>query len=241
MAAQFEFHHKGYCDICEADVEFVATQRWFRDHLLCPQCLSVPRERALMNVLRRYYAKYRSLKIHESSPGGRGVSARLSRECRKYSRSFFFADTPLGETNSTFNARCENLESLTFGEGVFDLFITQDVLEHVPDPTAAFREISRVLKPGGAHVFTVPLVNKCEPSAARVQRDENGALIYLKEAQYHGCPIDERGSLVTRDWGFDIVKFIHEACGMATHMITIDDIDRGIRAEYIEVLVSIKS
>jgi predicted SAM-dependent methyltransferase len=236
-----KFSHRGYCDICETDVVFQAKFDWFRDHLLCSNCGSLPRERALMNVLRRYYKKYRSMKIHETSPGDRGVSARLSRECRKYSRSFFFPDTPLGETDPTFKARCENLESLTFDDGAFDLFITQDVLEHVLDPAAAFREISRILKPGGAHVFTVPLVNKCKPSSARVRRDENGVLQHLKEPQYHGCPIDERGSLVTMDWGFDIVQLIREACGMATHMITIDDIDRGIRAEYIEVLVSVKS
>ena len=49
--------------------------------------------------------------------------------------------------------RCENLEELTFDDNTFDLVITQDVLEHVLNPGKAFKEICRVLKPGGAHKF----------------------------------------------------------------------------------------
>ena len=50
--------------------------------------------------------------------------------------------------------RCENLENLTFSDNTFDIFITQDVFEHIFDPITASKEIMRVLKPGGSHVFT---------------------------------------------------------------------------------------
>ena len=179
-------------------------------------------------------------KLHESSPGGRGVSARLSRECRKYTYSHFFPDTTPGEINRVHKARCENLEALTFADATFDLFITQDVMEHVLDPKAAFREIARVLRPGGAHVFTVPLVRKNEPSRARAKRGADGAVELLMEAQYHGNPVDSKGSLVTMDWGYDIVDTIWEATGMPSQIIITDDIDRGIRAEFIDVIVSFK-
>jgi SAM-dependent methyltransferase len=46
----------------------------------------------------------------------------------------------------------------------FDLYLTQDVFEHLFDPAAAFREIARTLRTGGAHVFTTPLVRKNEPT-----------------------------------------------------------------------------
>ena len=39
---KFEFRHKGYCDICERSVEFRATETWFRNHLVCPVCQSIP-------------------------------------------------------------------------------------------------------------------------------------------------------------------------------------------------------
>lgn len=240
MTAPFEFRHAGYCDICEASVEFIARQRWFRDHLICPRCHSVPRERALMQVLKRYYPAYQKLTIHESSPGGRGVSTRLARECRKYSSSFYFPDKPLGSFDPKYGASCQSLEEMTYDDASFDLIITQDVMEHVMDPAAAFREIARVLKPGGAHVFTVPLVRKNEASRPRARRKEDGSVEYLLEKQFHGNPIDSSGSLVTMDWGYDIVRTIMDVAGMPSQIIYTDDIDRGIRAEFIDVVISFR-
>ena len=49
--------------------------------------------------------------------------------------------------------RCENLENLTFADEVFDIFITKDVFEHILAPDKAYREIWRVLKPGGVHIL----------------------------------------------------------------------------------------
>lgn len=240
MAKKYVFSHPGFCDICEAEVVFGAELRWFRDHLICPSCHSVPRERALMSVLKRYVPDYRRKRIHESSPGDRGVSARLAKECPGYSFSHFFPDTPLGKVNRHFKARCESLEALTFADGAFDLFITQDVMEHVFHPEAALREIARVLRPGGAHIFTVPLVRKTEASRARAVRGKGGAMLHLLEAEFHGNPVDEKGSLVTMDWGYDVIAIVEQASGMMCEIVSIDDIDRGIRAEYIDVIVSTK-
>lgn len=41
-------------------------------------------------------------------------------------------------------------------------------------------------------------------------------------------------------WGYDIVKFIFDACGLFTEMIYIDALNFGIRAEFIEVLITRK-
>jgi len=38
----------------------------------------------------------------------------------------------------------------------FDLVLCTEVLEHVPDPLAALREFSRLLRPGGCMVLTAP-------------------------------------------------------------------------------------
>ena len=50
----------------------------------------------------------------------------------------------------------EDIQALSWDDGTFDLVLTSETLEHVPDPRLALRETRRVLRPGGRHVFTVP-------------------------------------------------------------------------------------
>ena len=45
---------------------------------------------------------------------------------------------------------------LPFADGRFDRVIASEVMEHVPDDTAAYRELARVLRPGGVIAVTVP-------------------------------------------------------------------------------------
>lgn len=49
--------------------------------------------------------------------------------------------------------RSADAEALPFGDAEFDLVIGHAVLHHIPDLDIAFREILRVLKPGGRFVF----------------------------------------------------------------------------------------
>jgi SAM-dependent methyltransferase len=45
---------------------------------------------------------------------------------------------------------------LPFGDESFDLIVCLDVLEHVADDSAALRELTRVTRPGGAMLLSVP-------------------------------------------------------------------------------------
>jgi SAM-dependent methyltransferase len=230
----------GFCPICEQNVEFSSKYEWLRDHFLCLNCGSIPRERALMLTIKTYYPNYKDLNIHESSPGNRGVSVKLENECHNYTSSHYYKNVSIGKKHPISGHRCEDLESLTFSNEEFDLFITQDVMEHIFKPDKAFKEIARVLKPGGAHLFTVPLINKNIRSERWASRGNTGEIFYHHEPEFHGNPVDKNGSLVTIHWGYDIADFILKTSGMCSTIITIDNIEMGIRAEYIEVIVSRK-
>lgn len=128
---------------------------------------------------------------------------------------------------------------MSFRDESVDLHVSQDVMEHVFCPDQAFSEIGRTLKPGGAHVFTVPIINKHSPTRQRAI-SEKGVVKHMESPQYHGNPIDPNGSLVTFDWGYDICQRIFNVSGLFTHVIQIDDLENGIRAEFIDVLVTIK-
>ena len=231
----------GYCPICEKVVTFYSSSKqWFRDHLFCSKCGSIPRERALMKVIKDFYPNFTVLDIHESSPGARGASLKLRKLCKNYTASQYYTHIPFGHVHPKSGYRSENLEQLTFPDNSFDLLITQDVMEHILDPEKAFKEIARVLKPGGAHIFTVPLIRKKDKSERCALRTDKGEIIHLSEPRFHGNPVDKKGALVTMNWGWDIAGFITETAKTPTTIIMIDNIDLGIRAEFIDVLMSTK-
>lgn len=232
------FIQKGYCHCCESETQFKSYHQWLRDHFRCTNCGSIPRQRALLKVLEDKFPDWRHLVIHESSPDIGGASERLRKKCAMYSSSHYFPDQPLGKTINGY--RNENLESLTIEDESIDIFISQDVMEHVYDANQAFSEISRVLRPGGAHIFTVPIINKHKKTKVWATKKADGTPSFLHTPEYHGNPIDPKGSPVTMHWGYDIVSHIREASGMDTEIIHIDDLNLGIRAEYIEVLITTK-
>jgi len=102
----------------------------------------------------------------------------------------------------------EDVMALSYADASFDLVLTSDTLEHVEDPVRALGEIRRVLRPGGRHVFTVPVDPRLETSRSREGRP----------AEYHG-----RGggpfALVTRkadmlahtDFGTDLPEWLDRA------------------------------
>jgi SAM-dependent methyltransferase len=223
----------GYCSICMSETRFVARKEWLRDNYLCERCESIPRQRALVEVLNLMRPNWRSLQIHESSPS----MLFFAQQCRGYTCSFFFEDVPLGTLKD--GNRCENLEALTFPPQSFDIFITQDVLEHVFHPDRALSEIMRVLRPGGLHIFTAPKhkhLLKSEPRAKLV----GGSIVHLQEPNYHGNPIGDGRALATWDYGADFDDLIQLWSGYATSNFTIRDRRRGIDGEYLDVFATLK-
>jgi SAM-dependent methyltransferase len=117
-------------------------------------------------------------------------------------RSEFWDDVPVGM--SVDGVLCEDVRSLTFGDDRFDIVISQDIFEHVPGPEEGFKEIYRVLKPGGHHVFTVPFSRNLEKSLVRAIVAD-GLTHNLLPATYHGDRLRSGGILVYTDFGKDLI------------------------------------
>lgn len=93
----------------------------------------------------------------------------------------------------------EDLTGLSYADATFDLVVTSDTLEHVPDADAALREILRVLRPGGAHVFSAPVVWD-RPSRRRAEL-RDGRLVHLLPPSHHGDGASDM--LVFHEFGAD--------------------------------------
>jgi len=225
--------HYGYCPCCEQFTLFESAYDWLRDHYLCKSCSSIPRERHLSHVIDQIFPNLKNIKIHESSPAPRGASLKLKSRSDHYIASHYFPDISQDFVNDFKNI---DLHRQNFENELFDLVVTQDVFEHLPYPDQAIQEIYRTLKPGGYFISTIPLVNKFQPTQqwAKLENDE---LVFLHEPDYHGNPIDPKGSPVFWHFGYDIASKFIAWSSMDTIIVNNIIPEYGIEAELLEIIV----
>lgn len=187
----------------------------------CPACGSSRRTRDLVRVLLRETGGFalesaasktkepilasgleqlRALHIYELQAQG-ALHAQL-RKLPHYVCSEFLRDVPPGQRN-TEGVLCQDASGLTFEDALFDIVISQDVFEHMEDPWRGFAEIHRVLRPGGRHIFTVPL-HEGKKTRVRAERDLSGIVRELLPPVYHKDPLNLQGALVFWDYGDDL-------------------------------------
>jgi hypothetical protein len=106
--------------------------------------------------------------------------------------------------------RHEDVMKLSYPDASFDLIVSNDVLEHIPDPQMALRECFRVLRPGGSLLATFPFHVEKETTAVRAKL-VGGRIEHLLPAQYHGNPVSPDGSLVFHDFGWDLFEVMRRA------------------------------
>lgn len=232
--------YDGICPCCEEKTFFISYNYWLRDYYKCLFCGSIPRQRALMKVLKEEIPDWKRVKIHESSPSGITFNI-FKQECEQYTYSYWYENKSLGEVLGE-NITNQNLEELTFADETFDVFITQDVFEHINCPERAFREIARVLKKGGKHIFTTPIY-LFQKTQARIKMKGHERELVLPPI-YHGNPISVEGSLVTYDWGYDILEIIDGIAGMKSRIISFpnseENFKSGLEGDFLQVIVSQK-
>jgi SAM-dependent methyltransferase len=226
-----KFCNPGFCHCCRTDTTFIALRDWLRDFYICQACGSTPRQRHVQYVLDTRFPGWETRELHESSPS----SDYIARHSQRYHSSQYLPGVAPGDTVD--DVRCETVEALTFADESLDLFVTQDVLEHVFHPAVAIREIHRVLRPGGAHVFTAPKHKGLIATVQRASLRPDGTIDHPLPAEYHGNPVGDGRALVTYDYGYDFELLLSQWSGASVEVVHTLDRSLGLDAEFNEVFV----
>jgi SAM-dependent methyltransferase len=114
---------------------------------------------------------------------------------------------------------------LSFPDASFDLILSNDVLEHVPDVTKAFGELRRVIRPGGSLLATFPFTFR---PTTRVRAGVlSGRIEHFLPPIYHGNPLSSAGSLVFSDFGWDVLETCKSVGFSDAFFVCVHDMFRG--------------
>jgi SAM-dependent methyltransferase len=106
----------------------------------------------------------------------------LRAHARSITFSEYMPEHPFGQ--QVCGIRNEDVQQLTFRDECFDLVTCNQVFEHVADDLAGFRELARVLKPGGATYMTVPL-HDIPQTRCLAELRPDGSLQWHGDPEYH--------------------------------------------------------
>jgi hypothetical protein len=112
-------------------------------------------------------------------------------------------------------------------------------MEHVFHPEKVYAEIYRTLKRAGYYLHTFPIRKYLVAARAPLAtRNCDGSVHHLTATpEYHGNPIDEKGALVTCDYGYDISKQIAQWAPFDVRILRFWDETHGIIGDYTEVVI----
>ena len=218
-----------FCKVCGQFTNIEIKSDNLREDGICQKCDSNSRKRHLASVLldhlrkRNYIGKFSSLRhiphtlnlqIYNVESGGtlhdylKHISNYV---CSEYFGPYYLFGI---EQNGILNV---DLRDILFTRNTFDYIISTEVFEHIPDPYKAFKEIHRILKIGGSHIFTVPFKDG-EKDEIRSVLDEKEEIIHLMEPEYHDNPIRaQHGILVFTIFAKEMISKL-EAMGFSVNI-----------------------
>ena len=200
----------GVCPVCTTPAKFDGFTDNERETGACSNCGAINRQRQIAALIRELHGFGESAPLRFGhgfavfNTESTGALHKELSESKIYTCSEYFgSEVTRGSINN--GVMHQDLQALTFGDETFDLVLSSDVLEHMPRPYDAHREIFRILKGGGRHIFTVPFYPwEALDEHRAVERD--GEIKYFGEKLYHGDPIRPgEGVLVWTIFGLEMI------------------------------------
>lgn len=212
-----EFRVPGYSYTAGKQVDFIVDYQHsgdgihvnWRERVCCPETYFNNRMRATFHLFDISMEAYPDSDIYiteQITP----IYTYFKNKYPKTVGSEFLGDRCTFGSLGANGVRNETLTALTFESESFDVVVSLDVLEHVPDYMAAFRECARVLRPGGKMMWSVPFVPNSATNLVRA-KIENGEVIHILPAEYHGDPLSTDGVLCFQHFGWEMFGQMRDA------------------------------
>lgn len=223
---------EGICTVCGVRAVFEGFTENERESGFCTSCGCSNRQRQMAYAIRKRFRISKrgplrfgdGFRIYNTEANGSvhwALSVNPGYICSEYFGDQYSGGELVG------GVRHESLLRLSLADLSFDLVLSSDVLEHLPEPYSAHEEILRVLKPGGAHIFTVPFNPGILEDDIRC-RIVDGKIEYLAEKLYHCDPVrPEDGILVWTIFGQGMLAKLREI-GFQAHMLKLNEPRHGI-------------
>ena len=218
-----KWHFYGFCEVCNRNVAFLMDWLYsddlipnYRERLVCPVCQFNNRQRFVGTVLKK---KVETLKKGEK------YHIYFMEQATNFYKYFknVYSDgdqvliigseylSPNIKSGKLINGiRHEDAQELSFPDNFFNIIISNDVFEHVPDPLKAFKECFRVLKTGGELIITIPFNPNLKSNIQRTEILPDNTVKYLHQPIYHGNPMSQKGSLVFYDFGWEVIDWLNK-------------------------------
>lgn len=211
----------GKCSVCNSERNFYSDYRFadvvdgvkrpnWRERMVCLHCLLGNRQRAAYHLFIRYCRPDENTKIYITEQNTAYYRMLRSRFPSTTGSEYLGDTLPTGESDKK-GRRNEDLCALTFADSSFDVALTYDVLEHVPDYKTAIMEMCRILKPGGRLMISVPFAQPSAENIVRARMQADGTVEHLLAPEYHGDPLKSDGCLCYYHFGWELLGDLRHA------------------------------
>jgi len=221
----------GYCKVCDKATKFNIrikdNKTNLRETLVCENCKLPTRMRFMLSFLKdlasnsdsklNFFMYEQVTRFYKATHNIKNINLIGS--------EFLGYDKKPGQIIE--NIRNEDAMNLSFDDSSFDVLVSNDVYEHLPNINKTLSEAYRVLKNSGMLLISIPFFGENEKTTRRAILDE-GKIKHLKEPIYHENPIAKKeGSLVFYEYGWDFLDILKSAGFKDVYMLFYYDLFYG--------------
>jgi SAM-dependent methyltransferase len=231
-------HCPGFCNLCGRLTVFRVKEANFREHTPCPRCHGVNRYRQMVAVLLRLALGDRAGRFSAipdlprdlviwNTETTRALHERLGAHLGANYTASEFIDPALSSGTEVEGVLHVDMQKTHFADESLDFILSSDVVEHIPFYLDAMRETWRILRFGGAHVFTAPFYHHRFTVERRSEMREDGSIEHRFKPWYHGDPLRADGVLCFNVFAPELLVEL-ERIGFEAQLLRLHDPLLGI-------------